>query len=220
MIQTLCTATFLVMSVSVTLADLPKKKSEVVTIPLDQVWAHRMPGTRSIGELWGRLNKQTGSTLEDEIVKAMMRARRVRDRRPEPSFAVSGTDLKALLQAHSVFVKGTKPSMEFSPEEEITLVFFSEPSAGNRVHLRSITRKDDHFVIRYRLEPYTEMVLSMGFALIPVGKLPVGKYRVEMVQLPAEQKFVDRGFKSLDIDWSAQLVCSSFTFSVVENEDK
>jgi hypothetical protein len=52
------------------------------------------------------------------------------------------------------------------------------------------------------------------FALIPIGKLDVGEYRVEMRQMPREQKFVALGYDETDEDWSKKALCKPFSFAV------
>jgi hypothetical protein len=62
-----------------------------------------------------------------------------------------------------------------------------------------------------------ERILSVNFALIPVGNLPVGKYEVELTQIPTKQQFVALGYKRIDENWSRQFLCKRFSFRVAED---
>jgi hypothetical protein len=71
--------------------------------------------------------------------------------------------------------------------------------------------------IQYSIEPEIEGY-RFNLALIPLGKLPVGEYQVEMRQLPLEltSNEVKMGFKSLDEEWSRNFLCKSFNFTIAE----
>ena len=73
--------------------------AETKEIPLDQIWAYEMPGTREIEEL------------------------------------IKEGDMEA------------KPDEALSPDEEITIVFFSEPVGGNRGQIRHVERKGNKIKI-------------------------------------------------------------------------
>jgi hypothetical protein len=61
----------------------------------------------------------------------------------------------------------------------------------------------------------------VNLALIPLGKLPLGKYNVAMTQLPREQKPVEikAGFKPLDKEWSRNFLSKPFNFTVAEKRE-
>jgi hypothetical protein len=135
-----------------------------------------------------------------------------------PSFAVSGSGASALRAAIAVFSEG-KPRTEFRPDEEISIVFFSEPSGQNHVRIASVKRQGERIVIEYRLEPYFHRSLSQSLALIPAGKLHAGKYQVEMRQLTRDQKYIDWGLAKRDEDWSRQVLSKPFSFTVAKNRE-
>jgi hypothetical protein len=203
-----------------TFGEPPKVQTKSQAIPLDKVWAYEMPGTLDIQELGKGEKRKYGATLRDEIsMAAVERLLEARKRPPTRSgFAVSGTGLAALREAHSVFVKNATPRERFSLDDEITLVFFSETAGGNRPHLRKIRQRDNLIELYYRLEPYTEGNLWGAIALIPVGKLAAGRYHVTLHQLPTEKKFVEWGFKPLDAAWAQRFICKPFQFSVDDKE--
>jgi hypothetical protein len=200
-------------------------------IPLKDIWAHRMPGTRDIRELEPELDPKRWETLpyekrlelrqnalwepiETSLIESSIRPRA--DQSARTGFAVAGTGIEALRKAHAVLVQGEKPRTSLSTNEDLLLIFFSFPSDGYRVHLHQVNRRDDEIELQYQLEPYAERVLSISFALIPIGILPVGEYNVEMTQIPTKQEFVALGYKRIDENWTRQFLCKRFSFRVVE----
>jgi hypothetical protein len=106
-----------------------------------------------------------------------------------------------------------------SPRDEITLVFFSEPISGTHNNLRAVERRGNDIEIQYQLEPYNEGHLTFDMALIPLGKMPVGEYRVKFRQLPIGKEFLQRGYKPINEKWDQTLLCKPFTFRVDENDE-
>ncbi len=208
--------TFVVLLVSAAAAETRNKDPQAVTIPLDQIWAYNMPGTREIKES----AKEADTMLLEPIFESWhTRADRLKYKDvARPGFAVPGSGVAALRAAHAVFVEGAMPRKNFSPDKEITIVFFSE-LAGGRFQIRQIERKFDHIEIRYQLEPGIVQSGRINLALIPLGKLPIGEYHVEMRQLPREQKFIEWGIKPLDLEWSRRFLCKPFSFTVTKKAD-
>lgn len=199
--------------------EMPADKPKI--IPLDKVWAKNMPGTRDVLDLdLPRAQQVTTGRLQSIYMSWVRRAEKLKFKDlARPGFVVSGSGQSALLAAHAIFVKEAAPRNEFSPDEELTIVFFSEPYGGNHVRIHQIERKGDHFEIQYRLEPYLVHTLSETFALIPLGKLPPGKYHVDMRQLPSEQKFSKLGRKPVDENWSREALCKPFSFAVAKKRE-
>ena len=104
----------------------------------------------------------------------------------------------------------------FSAKDDVTIVFFSEPTSGNHLRIKQVTRKDNQVEIQYQLEPFFESHLSEDFALIPLGELPVAKYHIDMKQLPLDPKFSKLGRKPIDEESTNNALCKSFSFSVPE----
>ncbi len=96
----------------------------------------------------------------------------------------------------------------------MTLVFFSQ-EFNCYVRLQSVERQADVITVKYVFVPHKTKELTDHFALIPIGKLPKGKWRVEIVQSPMEQKYKDAGFKEVSAKIAGQVVCGSFTFEIV-----
>jgi hypothetical protein len=206
-----------ILVLSVPHANATKNDAESVTIPLDKIWAYGMPGTRDVQELSKEQTTNARRSLFASISEsAVIRADKLKWKgAARTGFAVAGTDATALRAAHAVLVEGAKPREVFSSDEKTSLVFFSEPASGARVHLRKVERRGNEIEISYLLDPYIERDVSAAFALIPLGKLPVGKYQVAMRQLPRE-KFVKPGLKALDEKWGREFVCKPFSFTISE----
>jgi hypothetical protein len=193
--------------------------ADVVTIPLDQVWAYEMPGTRDIRELDRANIKLLGKALLDPISVSLLES----PNRPKPGesagkgFAVTGTDRVALQRIYAILVGGEKPHSTFSTDDEVTAVFFSYPFAGRYIHIGQIERLKGEFKISYRGQPYSERHFSFALALVPLGRLTEGQYQVTMIQLPLEEKYIKRGFRPREKQWSERFVCGPFSFHIVND---
>lgn len=187
-------------------------------IILDQIWAYDMPGIRKIEELAEGPDMRL---LNGVLELAYHRADQLKFKDvARPGFAVSGSGRAALHAALAVFLDDRR--REFSTDENITVVFFSEPLSRYRVQIRQVTRRNSEIEIQYELEPYIGGGMSyVNLALIPLGKLPLGKYNVAMTQLPREQKPVEikAGFKPLDKEWSRNFLSKPFNFTVAEKRE-
>ncbi|MEX2309520.1 MAG: hypothetical protein WD738_18105 [Pirellulales bacterium] len=190
------------------------------TIPLDKIWAYKMPGTRDLQGLDKDDPTKSGQRQVAAISESLiLRAEDLKwENISRPGFAVPGTGLPALRAAHSILVEGKKPLDAFPPNEEITIVFFSELAPGNKVQIQEVTREGESVVIRYQLKPHVgRMQRSLNLALIPLGKLPGGKYTVGLEQTTRDQKFIKLGFKPVDKQWSRDFLCKPFSFNVTAN---
>ncbi|MCI0334546.1 MAG: hypothetical protein L0228_15115 [Planctomycetes bacterium] len=198
-------------------AQTPSDESEAVTIPLEEIWAYGMPGTRKIEDI-ARLSdmRSLGPIFESWFNRSeKMKFKDV----ARAGFAVSGSDVSALRAALAVFSEKEKPQKRFSSEDKVTIVFFSEPCGGNHVRIEQVERVDNHIEIQYWLEPYFERTLSQTFALIPLGKLPPARYDVEMRQLPRDHKYIRLGLNPTDEDWSAKVLCKPFKFVMADKRE-
>jgi hypothetical protein len=190
-----------------------KDRAAPLTIPLDKIWAYEMPRTREVRRLG---NDADRTFLEPILESGYKRANRLKYKElARPGFAVSGSGLEALKAAHAVFVEGVRPRDKFSPHDEITVVVFSE-LVGGRVVLQHVERKSKRIEIQYRLEPRILQGGRINLALIPLGKLPIGEYRVDTHQLPLDEKWIKAGLKAVDAEWSRKFLCKPFNFTVAE----
>lgn len=192
--------------------------SETPKYPLREVWAIDMPSTKELGTL---LKAEEGEYIDRASQRLFDTARRTLlkkypERESQKGFAVSKTDREALADVSRLLSEeGHWGAQPLESSKEISLVFFSHPSSY-RVHIEKIDRHEDTFRIEYRFVPQPTVEPSIQLALIPVGKLPVGNYGVEMVQLPLEQEYLDAGFKPVSEEGSKRIVCQSYSFQVYE----
>jgi hypothetical protein len=107
--------------------------AEVVEIPLEEIWAWWMPGTKNIAELEPDKSRHYA---HGKLVGEMRRALKTpapEGEETKPGFAAQGTGLEALQKAHSVLVEGKKAKNSFPGDSEISVVFFSQ-LLGRYVH--------------------------------------------------------------------------------------
>ena len=208
------------------------EQSQTVTIPLDQIWAVDMPGTHDVRELEPeKFGERTRSLPTDQRFKlldeSMTDQIRVALRRDRPSkgsaaqvgFAVIGTGREALEGAYDVLAKKKRPEDSFPLDSNVTLAFFSH-LAGQYVHLKRIERHDTKIEVGYQVVPHMTTNSTWHFALIPVGKLPIGKYEVQINQLPGGKDKTGHFVGGLPASEAQRIVCGLFSFSVVDQKDE
>lgn len=198
----------ILVATSVTSAFASEVNPKRVEIQLKHVYALAMPGTRDVRELPaaradGRIVESIRKALEPE--QNEKQARR--------GFVVTGTGDIALRHAHGVLVAGEKPKARFPADEALSAVFFSYQSALY-VHLDKVERQGFAFRISYRFVPHESGETTEHFALIPLGKLPPGRYSVRVEQNPMEKKYIDAGFVSPPKSAGEQQVSCTFHFVV------
>lgn len=184
-------------------AQPPDEKDEPVTILLDQIWANRMPGTKEISRLVEQEPRLTGISNALGFPPNNGEAK--------PAFAVQGRGLEALREAHSVIVDKKKPRDIIPAGSEVSVVFFTHET-GPYVHLQKVERQGNNIDIHYKFVPHEEEETERYIALIPLGKLPVGEYRVNVVRSP------DAGsrLKKVSDEYAQRVVSRSFSFTVSE----
>jgi hypothetical protein len=182
--------------------------AEAITIPLDQIWAYDMPGTRDIQKF-----ERHGHSELLEAIRRTLSTRPPQGKTARAGFAVVGDGPDALPDIHAVLVEGKKPRENFPPDSDLTLVFFSY-QFGFYVHLHSVSLRGDFIEIQYRFVPHKTKEVTEHFALIPVGKLRPSKVQVDVLQLPMAQEFASAGWKPVNDDVVRRIVCQSFSFVV------
>lgn len=193
----------------VAVAETTTEQSKAQEIPLDQIWAYHMPGTRDVREV-DPLRKETNGVKHfptvDGISRFLSRERRERDK-AGPVFVVEGVDKTALLKVLSSL---TKPARVFPPDTDLSLVFYSYLS-GRYVHIESVERLNQVITVKYQRIAHPTDESTTHFALIPLGKLPEGMYHIDIKQLPPTDKH-DRPVSSTpDIE---RIVCQDSSFKV------
>ena len=187
---------------------------DATLVPLDQIWANDMPGTRNVraiesqkqpGQVW----KLEQSPLYVQIFRSLHQFPKEGEK-VGPAFVVEGTGKVALSNAHAIFTKQAAPESSFPPDTDLTLVFYSF-IFGRYVWIESVEQAENLITVNYRFVSHMTAESTTHFALIPLGKLPNGKFRVEIKQLPP--KSVHGQTVSLVSDPS-RFVCDSFSFRV------
>lgn len=196
-------------------------------IPLKKIWALDMPGTIDIRALepdcFGDVLKGADSAeqvrlQERSLLSQCQRALRNRsDKQSESGFTVRGTGLEALKNAFSRLAKTEKPPKSFSPQDDVSIIFFSR-LYGAHVHIEEVRQRDAHVEIRYRFVPHLESYQSNNFALIPLNRFPAGKIEVAIVKLPLDQKSKNIGASEVSDEQAASIVCKPFKFLVEDTK--
>jgi hypothetical protein len=193
-------------------------------IPLDQIWAFKMPGTRDVRELEPKPDTKSMATL-DQVEKyyrgsAVHQILRVLKNRPHeqdaypagPVFAVAGSGEEALNNAQAIFANlgSTYPDPHLAAGSETTLVFYSY-TTGRYVQLVSVEKTAGIITINFRFVQHMSTDMSNHFALIPIGKLAEGVVRVKVNELPM------MGQEGQGVKWTGarrNRVCSGTTLIV------
>lgn len=204
---------------------------EAIEIPLSEIWALNMPGTRDVRELepdaealkdqLERAKSLPPEEREEQITRLLKRsliwqirkALQPGSKRAGPGFALASPEPELLQAVRDVLTGETKRANGFPGGSDITAVFFSR-SMQLHVHIYHVERRDNIIEIHCRFVPYQERYVSEHFALIPLGKLPRGIYQVKPVLGPVEQKYLDAGYTQKTLAKAAKFVSQSFKFGV------
>lgn len=202
------------------LAEPVGEQPEPVAIPLKKIWAWDMPGSTDVRSLEPQV---FGVPIRTEAqLKQAERSLISRTLRPLASdfsekageaFAVAGTGIESLENAHAVLAENHEPRKSFSTKDELSVVFFSRIS-GTYAHLDKVQRQGQRIEIRYKFVPHIDGHLTVNFAIIPIGTLSEGEVIVDIASLPLEKKFIDMGVAPISKESEARIVCKSFRFVV------
>jgi len=200
---------------SVVLAD-----AQPATIPLDQIWALDMPGTKNVRKLQDiPLGLPNDELLRQSLVRQIEVALHRRNlpqagEPPRPILVVKGSGLDALREAARIFkemneLKTQKEAELLQPlDSEISLVFYSY-LCGHYVHLTEVERLKNVITVKYRFVTHTTANMSTHFAIIPLGKNMRGTVKVKVIQEPS----VDcDGDVTKTSPISRTLICDSMSF--------
>ena len=181
-------------------------------IPLSDVWALDMPGTRPMN----RVMKGDPPVYEAPEGQLVEEIRRALDYDPskhptaEPGFAVAGEGMEALHDAHAVLVGGRHPREAFRSDDVVSVVFYSH-LYGSYVHLNQIAVRGKIVDVTFRVVPHLTREVTNHIAIIPLGRLPKGRIQVDVqLELSAEASRLDVG------EVTGRIVSRSFLFSVAD----
>lgn len=184
-------------------------------IPLAEIWALKMPGTKPMEIAVGAApdgdrDVAPEGTMVREILRAINKHEYPRRNAP-PGFAVGGTGMAALREAHAVLVHGQPRRTEFRAGEEISLVFFSR-NYGRYIQLNRVEHLASTVQITYDLVTHETSEVTSHLALIPITTSMQDEIRVEI--RPA----IDWALHSLQeastLIHSVQTVCQSYTLEI------
>lgn len=202
-------------------------------IPLAEIWALEMPGTKDIHGLdfgepqprqnvgWGTLEYQ--KSREDAIneMKLALAAKLPSEEAPR-GFIFPWKPTVPMLRRVSDTLRTAKKYQildfeikEYPQGSDITLVFFSYP-ASYRIEIREIKRHEQTITVGYQAVPHHIADSTVHFALIPLKDLPAGTYQVNFEQLRMDNSFHKQGFMPMLREQERRLVCNDFSFRVWE----
>jgi hypothetical protein len=167
-----------------------------------------MPKTRDASQLDSL--KSNGGTSHP-IINSLTRIISERFKRNDkagPAFVVQGTGKSALENMLTAFED--EPPRYVPHRTDVSLIFYTRLS-GYFVHLESIERVDNRFIVTYRFVEHPSRNLSFHFALIPLGKMSAGTYEIEMKQAAPIDDAGRRITLEQDLNW---VVCQNATFYV------
>lgn len=179
-------------------------------IRLENVLAFRMPGTRDVYAM-----TQDGHSLLFNQIRGALSTLPEKGSKAEPSFVVAGDEIAALKTAKEVLADGKPPRTSFRSDEELHVFFFSR-QCFVYVQLDSVERSMSDVEIRYSFIPHDESVVTEHFALIPLGKLPRGKYRIDIIRSPMSPKLIAQGYVPTSDAIADSTVCKSSEFEVTD----
>jgi hypothetical protein len=179
-------------------------------IPLKEVWALDMPGTKNVSELDPYdFHKPTAVTK----INRVFFTKKDEGTPPGKCFVVQGEGQEALKNAAEVLVCNEPRPKAVPLGEAVSLVFYSHPAPGY-VHLDSVSLSGDEITINYKVVIHAEAVTTAHFALIPLRDLSEGKYTVKLNQVPAKGARVAMP----DPEKTKRAVCDPSFFLVVRTK--
>ena len=223
--------------------DGEKPKGKVVEIPLDQIIGLGIRRLRvlepelfvyrdtpekvaeyltaeGVKELEQIQKRAAEESLVLPIERALSELPTGKNTKPAQGFAVNGSKKEVLQGVHDVLVKGEKPSEAFPVETDVYVVFYSHP-VQPFVGIDYVELDGDKIKIHYVLVSHGYPVGYSTLVLIPCGRLPLGRYQVEMIRSQDREKFFNKaGFPAIESGFEQEIICQPFSFSVVGPEPK
>ena len=181
--------------------------AQTVTIPLSDMWGY---GDRSMQPIASIDPPADTCPLSKEIVRVIYLL--PGQEKPKTAFAVTGAPSEALIMAHDVIVNKKPMQSEFAADESLTLVFMSY--TGFHMSLKPVELRKgnvNEIAVNYFVKMSGRGDTEDYFALIPLGKLPAGLYRVIIEQVPGTADTRPKGPEPVI---TRAVVSPRFTFTV------
>lgn len=163
-------------------------------IPLEDIWALGMPGTKDVRELdpggIARIHKDTSDAEAEAIVKRYHNSTTYKlqktfvkyfenAEKPEV-LVVQGTGEKALTNLlRSLTEKTPKLKTPVPSDTELTLVFYAQPTI-HHVRLAKASRDGRTIKLEYTYKTGLSRDTAFRYALVPIGKLDPGELNIEV----------------------------------------
>jgi len=159
-----------------------------IAIPLDQIWAWDMPGTKDVRQLEGQ-GKFKGMGFTDRVQNSLAtnthwRLNHVfvlkgnkRVRIAGSAFVVDAVDLAALKKANAIFAKEQEPRDSFKASRALTLVFYASGSSRS-VRIKEVLKGKNEIVVKYHFHVHGHRTTSKYYALVPLGNDLSGRIKV------------------------------------------
>jgi hypothetical protein len=181
--------------------------AQTVTIPLSDMWGYRDPAMQHVTSLDPPVMEHP---LCEEIMYAINPAHM--QERPKTAFVVTGSPGEALIKAHDVILKKQPMESEFATDVPLTLVFMSY--SGFHMSITPVELRKGNvseIAVNYFVKMSGRGDAEDYFALIPLGKLPAGLYRVIVKQVPGTSDYRPNGPEPII---PRAVVSPGFTFTV------
>jgi hypothetical protein len=187
-------------------------------IPLDQIWAYEMPGTRNVRLLEPHMRVDDPLFKESYLKSAVREISRYLSINIPPAgemagsaFVVVGTDGEALENARrSIRERGARN--QIAPKDtDLSLVVYGFVT-GWHPRVISVEKQQTTIVVKYQfVAPLEESHGGKLFALIPIGKFTEGTVNVRIEEVPPVDSKGRRVESRKDFE---RLVCGSYSFKV------
>jgi hypothetical protein len=190
----------------------PQSRSEeVVKIPLIDIWANDMPGTKKFDFIKCNPSKDPDCPAVYSLLEAVQSG--YKDKSFRPGFVVDKTDFEAMREAQRVIVDKKMPQSSFAAGTELIVVFFTT-EMNDYLQLEPAQIAGKTISISFRIITNETEDGSSYLAFIPLGKLPNGEYHVNMVDRSDEQKFANAGRRLYEEERIRREICNPFSFTV------
>ncbi len=184
---------------------------EAQTIPLNEIWAWRMPGTLDVGKL--DAVKTPTEITQHPIINEITR---ILAHRPEEgqkagaAFVVRGVGKEALKNAYAVLAKKKKAADVMPIDTDLSVVFYSY-MCGRYVRIVSVEQSENVIKVQYRFVMHSTAEMTSHFALIPLKHPPKGLIEVRIQEV---SPIDERGEATPSIPEPLRIIPDSFLFEV------
>jgi hypothetical protein len=193
-------------------------------ILLSEVWTANiaitspdMVETKPLIKLEREHSRRRGGYLDSmifQITQTLTRDQRY-DTPMRQGFAVDGDGREALEEMHAILVNGQNPPDRFPQGHDTWAVFFTRQTGY--LHLMRAELAGNVITIEYCREPTnSNAIVSAKVAMIPLGKLPSGRYQVTIVGFSKKPDSQKSKCEPIRDEHMKKQVCQSFEFSIFE----